>query len=294
MRRNFNMLPKTISDRYKLYKQEELWGQSSAKKGIYMDKKTNNLVFIKVNTNGKSLFREYEYQHFFYEQSKKLKTKDVIIPKPLEIMKVGNFMALIMEYYPGKSLVKADVKKRLDAYMKVLKFLEKINTITDVSKKYGLTRKSATWQLITLPYFLSKNLILYLSHASLFLRSVGLLLKSSSKWTKLTSNWICHGDINVTNMLLSGKKVIILDFACAYISHRYFDISRSMNSTWYQQEFHQQLWNRIVAEFRFTKNQQDVLKLFAVFNLMQRLSQRYTNLNQERFYLRRLEELVSL
>lgn len=287
------MLPKTISDRYELYKQEESWGQSSAKKGLYIDKKIDRVVFIKVDTNNKLLFREYKYQQFFWEQSRELKPADIIVPKPLGILKVDNSVALVMEYFPAKALLKVDVKTRLDAYMKVLKFLEKINTTTDISKKHALAQKSATWQLITLLYFLSKNLILYLPYASLFLRSTVLIAKAASKWTKLTSNWICHGDINVTNVLLYGEKVILLDFACSYRSHRYFDISRVLSSTWYQEKFHQQLWDHIVSEFRFNTYQQNLLKSFVVFNLLERLSQRYTNLSQESFYLKRLKKMLA-
>lgn len=286
------MLPKTISDRFELYKQEELWGQSLAKKGIYIDKKTNSMVFIKVDSNSKLLFREYAYQQLFYEQSKKLKITDIIIPKPLEILEVDNYVALVMEYFLAESLLEADIKTRLDAYTKVLKFLGKINPVTDDSRKYGLRRKSATRQLVTLPYFLSKNLMLHPVHAFLFLRSAWFIIRFASRWTKLTSNWIGHGDINVTNVLRYRGKVIILDFACTYMSHRYFDISRALNSTWYQTGFHEQLWNHIVSEFRFTIHQQDTLKSFAVLNLMQRLSQRYASRSQERFYLERLEKLL--
>lgn len=288
MRRS-SSLPKKISNRYELKKKGKLWGQSSSKKGLYIDKKTNTVVFIKFDSNRKSLFREYEYQKLFYEQSKKLKTTDVVIPKPLEVLEVDNYLALVMEYLPGQSILKTDIKTRLDAYMKILKFLEKINTITEVSKKNGLIRKSAIQQCIALPYFLSKNLMLYFPHTSLFFSSFGLITRIASEWVKLTSNWMCHGDINVTNILLYGKKVIVLDFACTYRSHRYFDISRALNSTWYQAGFHEQLWNRIIGEFHFTTQQQEVLKSFVVLNLMQRLSQRYANLGQERFYLKRLE-----
>lgn len=287
------MLPKTISSRYELYEQKELLGQSSSKKCLYIDKKTKTVVFVKLDSNGKRLFWEYTNQQFFYKQSKKLKTTDIIIPKPLEILKVANYLAIVMEYFPSKSLLKAGVTTRLDAYTKVLKFLEKLNTKIDLSKKYSLSRKSATGQFITLPYFLSKNLMLYLSHAPLFLRSANLLTKRAPRWMKLSSNWICHGDINVDNILLSGEKVIIVDFAYTYISHRYYDISRVLNSTWYQEKFHEQFWDQIVGEFSFDKQEQDVLKSFVVFNLMQRLSQRYTNLGQEHFYLKRLEMILT-
>ncbi|MBI2029987.1 phosphotransferase [Candidatus Gottesmanbacteria bacterium] len=293
MKQDSNLLPKTISDRYELYKQEKLWGQSSSKKGLYIDKKTDTLVFIKINTNGKSLFREYEYQRLFYEQSKKLKTTNIVIPKPLKILKVDNYVALVMEYLPAKSLLKVDVETRLDVYMKVLKFLEKVNTMNDFSKKNGLIQKPSTVHLMTLPYFLSRNLLIYFPYASLFLHSAGLITGVAPQWLKLTSNWMCHGDINVTNILLYKKKIVILDFAYALRSHRYFDISRALNSTWYQKGFHQQLWKRILSEFRFTVHQKDLLKSFVIFNLMQRLSQRYTDVNQELFYLRRLEELTS-
>lgn len=293
MQQNFNILPKTLTGRYKLFQQKDIEGQSSSKKGIFIDKKTETKVFIKINADGSQLFIEYKNQQLFYEQSKKLGTTDVVIPKPLEILEVGNYTALVMEYFPGKSILNTDIKARLEAYTKVLKFLEKINTMIETKKEYSFAKKSTIHQLITLPYFLSKNLMRYIPHVSLFLRSAKLILKFASKWTKLNSNWLCHGDINVTNVLYYKKKVILLDFASSCISHRYFDISRTMNSTWYQPEFHSQLWNQIIGDLHFTKNQQSVLKSFVVLNLLERLSQRYANVSHELFYLKRLKMMLA-
>lgn len=275
-----------------LHKRKVFQGQSLSKKGIYIDNKTKELVFIKIDRNSKSLFREYMHQQYFYEESRKLKTLDIVVPKPLKIIKTDNYAALVMEYFYGKSLFKADIQTRLNAYMKILKFLKEINTKANIGKKYGLKQKSAASQLVTLPYFLLKNLILYPNYVSLFLRSVGLITHKATQMARLTSSWISHGDINVDNALICRNQVVLLDFAFAYKSHRYFDISRTLNSTWYQKEFHGQFWNNIVNEFHFTAQEQDILKLFVVFNLMQRLSQRYKNANQENFYLKRLEKLL--
>lgn len=286
MRRS-SSLPKKISNRYELKKQEKLWGQGSSKKGIYLDKKTNNLVFIKVDTNIKSLLREYKSQQIFYEQSRKLKTRDIIIPKPLEILKVDNYLALVMQYFPIKSPLKVNVKKRVDTYMKVLRFLEKVNT--GDNKKYDLVRKSVTRKLITLPYFLSKNLMLYPAYSYLFINSAAFIARMTSRWLKLNSDWLCHGDINTTNVLLYGKKIVIIDFAHSYRSHHYYDISRVLNSTWFLKGFHDEFWNHIVNELNLTRRQQALLTSFVAFNLMQRLSQRYPKRDQELFYLKRLE-----
>lgn len=287
------MLPKTISNKYKLYKHKGLSGQSSSKKGLYINKKTKAKVFIKVNNNIQLLFREYDYQQLFYKRLKELKASDIVIPKPLEILKIDNYAALVMEYISAESILNVDVKTRLDTYIKLLDFLEKINSTNNTHKKHNLIQKSASEQLVTLPYFLFKNLLLYPSHAPLFIRSVSLIIRFIPQWMKLASNWICHGDINVTNILTFRKKVVLLDFTCTYLSHCYFDISRALNSTWYQADFHEKLWDYIICEFKFTARQQDLLKSFVIFNLMQRLSQRYTDPNQKQFYIKRLERMVS-
>lgn len=288
------MLPKTIFNRYLLYREVKSQRQSSSEKGLYIDKKTNTKVFIKVNTNGDQLLSEYVCQQIFYEQAKKLKTENIVIPKPLSILEVDGNVALVTEYILGEPLLRADVKVRLDTYTTVLNFLEKINREIPVNRRHGLRRKSAITQLSSLPYFLLKNIILYPFNISLFLHSVGLIFNLTVQWAKLTSNWISHGDINVTNILLSDKKVVVVDFANTCISHRFFDISRVLNSTWYQREFHEQFWNRIICEFRYDTQQQNLLKSFVVFNLMQRLSQRYANPNQESFYLKRLERILAI
>ncbi len=283
-----------IEDRYKLHKKLELFGKKSSNRGIYIDKRNNRLVFVKLDSY-KKIFTEKQFQDFFYEEVKRLKIKDIIIPRIIEVVKdnsASNYFVLVMEYLSGQSILKANIKTRLHVYMKVLNFLEKINSSSDLVKKYSLRRKSAIRQVIALPYFLSKNLILYPSYTILFIRCVGLIFATFSEWIRLKSNWICHGDINVKNILLCGEKVAIIDLANSYLSHRYFDISIVLNSTWYQPHFHEQFWSQIMKKFNFDAKSQILLKSFVVFNLLERLSQRYSNQDQERFYLNRIKMIV--
>lgn len=289
MKKNRVELPKLISDKYVLLKKATSFGQSSSIKGIYLDKKTKALVFVKINSNGTKLSDEYENQKFFYSVSKKL-SRGIYIPKPIKIIKIGKVWALVMEYIKGEALLKVDSQTQLRIYIKVLKFLKEINRHTYFDKKHILPKKSAAWQLFTLPYFLLKNLICYPSPI-LFLFSARVIISKISQWMQIKSGWISHGDINVTNILISGKRIFILDFAHSCLSHKYFDMAQMLNSSWRKRGFHDKFLTLLVQEFNLSETSEKLLKSFVIFNLMQRLSQKYKNPNQANFYLRRLETM---
>ncbi len=288
------MIPQTISTRYKLLKTEKPVGQSTAQKGIYWDKETKSRVFVKIDKNKNKLRGEFVRQELFYKYSLQLKDKDVIIPKPLEIVEINDFSAFIMEYVGAKSLEKTDVKTRVDVYEKVTKFLEDINTHTNIAKQKEFKVKSATQQLFTLPYFLIKNLILYPKEILIFLNAYVLIFKNAPFWVKLRFDWVCHGDINVTNLLTYKNKVVLVDFALSCKSHRLFDISRLLNSTWYKAGFHDELWDNTVGKLDMSPSKHTLIKSFVSFNLIQRLSQHYLKKGQEQFYLDRLQKMAKI
>lgn len=288
------MIPQTISTRYKLLRTEKPVGQSMAKKGIYWDKETKSRVFVKIDRNKNKLRGEFVRHELFYKYSLQLKDKDVIIPKALGLVETNNFSAFVMEYIDAKSLEKTNTKTRVDVYAKVTKFLEYINTHTNIAKQKELRVKSATQQLFTLPYFLIKNFILYPKEIFIFLNAYVLIFKNAPFWVKLRSDWVCHGDINVTNLLTYKSKVVLVDFALSCKSHRLFDISRLLNSTWYKAGFHDELWDNTFAKLGMSPSKHTLIKSFVSFNLIQRLSQHYLKKEQEQFYLERLQKMAKI
>lgn len=257
-------------------------GLSRSQKGIYHDTVTGQDVFIKTDIDHQFQKQAFLNHQFFYHQNS---SSEVIIPKPLSL----NQNSLVIEYFPNaKSLTQAKSTTCVNTYLKVLEFLANIHA------RSSLPRKTAAYQLLTLPYFFLKNLIAYPAYTHLFLRSFLAILPYSLKWIKLPADCVSHGDINVANILLDNSKVILLDFSHACVSHQYFNFCQSLNSAWFQKGFHQKLWNKIVAVFKLEPNDQDVLKSFVIYNLMQRLSQRYANSRQKNFYLNRLKGLLNL
>lgn len=119
------------------------------------------------------------------------------------------------------------------------------------------------------------------------------ILSHSPDWLPLKSDHACHGDINVANILTLKDKVILIDFAKCFISHKYYNYAQVLNSSWFHSGFHERLQTEIIKTFSLNKNQQKILNSFIIYNLLQRLSAKFTNLQQERFYLSRLETILN-
>lgn len=281
-----------FKNRYKLQKQI-VTGQGSSEKGVYLDRKTGNKVFIKIGKDRKLLEREFVSQKLFYDQSRKLRGLGVLVPEPFDVIDMGDRCAILMEYIPrAKSLLNPGISTQVKAYIKVLKFLELASKNLEVASEISLPARSAFYQFLSTPYFLFKNLMSYPSYSREFILSFRRILALSLSWLRLSANYLCHGDINITNIFVSGKKVILVDFARSCFSHKYYNLSQALNSTWHKPEFHNLLWEKIVREFNIKTGEKFLLKSFVLLNLIQRLGKRYENKAQEDFYVSRIKEIT--
>ena len=262
-----------------ILRSQESGGQSPSQKGIYFDILSQKAVFIKTAS-----FQEFFNHQIFYKISKK---SSVVIPQPLSFTQVDSHPAIVMEYFPRTiNLIHVNVAIKVKVYLQVLVFLHNLNPLVFPKKL------PAYLQLLSLPYVFLKNIIHYPGHTFLFFRATTGILRQGFGWIFLKSNHVCHGDINVTNILVQKDKVVLLDFARCFISHKYYNLSQVLNSTWFHAGFHEKLNQAIIKIFSLNEHERKILSTFVIYNLLQRLGARYSNPSQEKFYLQRLEQVL--
>mgnify|MGYP001618925031 FL=1 len=192
---------------------------------------------------------------------------------------------IVMEYFPqAKDLISSNVETKTKAYLQILDFLNSLDP------KIFFRRSPAYFQLLSLPYVLLLNIISYPAHISLFLKASLNILLCSPDWIGLKSDHVCHGDINVANIMALKNKVVLLDFSRCFVSHKFYNLAQALNSSWFEKNFAQKLASLIVPKSDFKHRQ--ILNSFVIYNLLQRLTAKYPKPDQEQFYLQRLKSLL--
>ena len=262
-------------------------GQGSAKKAVYADIESGEKVFVKISGDKKRPYKEYNNQLCFYDLAVNDQEFNILIPKPLGIKEINGEYALIMEYIPNATFIN-DVEKneKANIYLRVLMFLYQCN------KTDCLHIVTGTYQVLSLPYFLIMNVIFYPGQFNLITKCFIKVLKNSYKWLILHTKYVCQGDINKNNMMISGDKLVLLDFLGTCISHKYYNMAQSLNSNWNDADFQKVLYGRVVNEFNLPAGEQKILKSFVCFNLMQRLCKKYSDKNQSDYYFSKMEKLI--
>lgn len=266
-------------------------GLGKDQKYICLDLKTNKKVFIKRSRNFKNLESEYVVQDFFYRELKKIRGENVIIPKPILLKHIDTKTFLISEFLNLKSILKMKKNMKAKIYSEVLSTLMKVKTITPDLKIEKVKKRGAAYLLITVPYFLIRDVINGMDIKTA-LRSLLGILSSTKSWFSLDYLRLSHGDINTTNIFVNGKKIVLLDFGEACISNKYFDASKAINSTWYEPEFSDTLLKNLFSKKIVREDEKKIFSSFAIYNLLQRLSIK-TNAKKKKFYLNRLNEFIT-
>lgn len=288
------MLPPKLQNRYVRIRSLKKLGLSSSAKGIYKDTQTDRLVFVKANRDIDALKKEYFCQWLFYGYTSSRNSSHIGIPKPIAFDIINDYGILVMEYISGKTVINASTNVRLKAYIEILIYLRQLSLTRLPSTTHRYLPKNRKFsQLFSIPYFLALSLRHHPQHASILFKAAVRLMRYAVGWPLLSYTHVAHGDINVANLIVQ-KKPFLLDFAETRITHQFHDLACALNSTWFDPHFQDALWKEILSRWSLNKQDQAILKSFALLNLLQRLSTRYPKSDQSEFYIHRVNKLLSV
>jgi hypothetical protein len=285
-------LPQTISSRYRFITAPDFTGFSNAKTGIYRDLQRKRRVFVKIDTNRARLDREMAMQKFFSEARDKLKAFHIRIPRPIGMFVVDDGYALVSEYYQTVHPKKTTQPARLAMYRKIFKFLNEVNRLPE-SSKLPVGRRTGLQQLTSLAYYTLASLYHYPAHARTILRALKAMWGTLPLWVSLPTDTLIHGDLNVANVLESEGKILLCDCADVMYSHRYAELGKTTNAGWFVPGFQDDLYRNIISDFGFNREERALFHSFVLFNLIQHLSDKFANDEQNQFYLDRLDRILS-
>ena len=257
-------------------------GQSPSQKGVYLDSKTGKLVFIKTASRS-----EYASQWTLFHLSQVPNNSKVVIPQPFTFTQIDGHPSIVMEYFPqSKKITSSTASIKVKVYLEIMSFLQNLPSQTFTNKL------PAYFQLLSLPYVFIKNIIQYPAHGFLFFRASMSILRNGLDWIFLKSDHVCHGDINITNILVQREKVILLDFAKSFISHKYYNLSQVLNSAWFHTSFHEKLNQAIIKTFSLSEHEQKVLNTFVIYNLLLPILQQVVFVMVSVFFSRKQRVMV--
>jgi thiamine kinase-like enzyme len=281
---------KLIASRYRVIERVKL-GFGKEKKYICLDIKTNKRVFIKTGNEFKSLESEFNIQNCFYRQFK-LTNGKVTTPKPIKIIIAGNETILVSEYLILKNIINLNNSSKARIYVEVLTALQRIKAEKSLLDERSIKTRKPLYLLASVPYYVIKDLLAGMKNVLLF-KSLVFMISAIPSLIRLKNDSLCHGDINTTNMFLSGRKIVLLDFGESVISNRFFDASKAINSTWFRPNFSETLQKMLYSEKLLKKQNLKTFAALSIYNLMQRMSVELRS-EKKQFYENQLNKFLAI
>lgn len=275
---------------YELDKSKVRFGQTNLLKGVYKIKLTNKKVFIKIGPNFKKLKAEFDTQKIFYLASKKSALVDLVVPKPIKIIKNDQYFGLVTELLPIKNIIALNTTKKVTLYLKVLTFLSNMNQKNPGSYHTHIKTYSALRIFSVLPFFIIKDVFMVDDRYTI-LKGFIFVVKHLQQWFTLEYNYLCHGDVNTTNIALLNKSSVLLDYGSVLVSHKYYDASIAVNSSWHSVNFGEFLHKDLIKNGLVNKKDRNLFNSFVVYNLLIRLSGKVTQMHQK-VYIDRLKKII--
>lgn len=211
-------LPKTFKGN--ILKKDLSTGTSPFSVGLYLEGKSNKKVVIKFwqgslkDLHYFALLHETDTIKALTSAQSKLnpsKSKGFIIPKFVQSGTYNNGLYLISEFFEGRSISDLSDKEKYTIYKNCLHFLKELGQVCNREQKSKISTKGILDYIFLYPLFLFS---VYLRHAELrntIFKGVPVFLSGIPKILQWKSDHLVHGDLNPHNILVSDKKMAVLD-----------------------------------------------------------------------------------
>jgi serine/threonine protein kinase len=165
------------------------------------------------------------------------KSKGFIIPKFIQSGKYKNGLYLISEFFQGRSISDLSDRKKYTIFKDCLQFLNELGKVCDHKHKSKISTKGIFDYIFLYPLLLVS---VYLRHAELrntIFKGVPVFLSGIPKILQWKSSYLVHGDLNPNNILISGKKLAVLDVEQMRFSYQEYELVTTLCIKKYSNNF---------------------------------------------------------
>jgi thiamine kinase-like enzyme len=148
--------------------------------------------------------------------------KSITVLNPEDLVEEKNRLSLIYKFIDGKKLSTFDTKYQVYVLKKVIKFIHQLSGKISKSDKQFFPRRDRLFYLLTFPLIVLNMLF---KRPSNLLSTIIFFRKHWSRnFFKDTNLYLNHGDLHPNNILISGRKIYLLDCEDMMFSLNNYDL----------------------------------------------------------------------
>ncbi len=229
-------LPELLINKYKLVSKISPGNPKPFLLGLYKDKSGKKFVAkiwegrIK-DINYYNLLRESKVLGVLNAVQKRIKLGKVSVPELADCLNQGNLVVVITKFAEGKRVSEIkSTKTQFEIYQKSREFLLRLSNSCTKAEMNAIGIKNGKDFLIQYPFILGKSLITYPGKWRELLKG-GLNVMEGLPAFFTTHKYVfIHGDLHLSNILVSEKQVTILDFEQSVFSFPETETVTSLSS----------------------------------------------------------------
>jgi hypothetical protein len=215
-------MPEVIDGRYYLVKDFQPEKPYPFKIGLYKDKKGTKFVGkiwrgrVK-NLHYYNLINEIISTYVLSNARARLENKlgkdiaNIYTPSFIELIQKDNCLIFISEFMEGKRFIKLSEKQRREIYKKFKKYLRFLGRNLSDEEKDLLRVRSGYNLVLQYPLLLTTALARRPYLAPMLFKGMKIFVKGIPNLLKSDDFTIVHGDVNYDNILISPKRISIID-----------------------------------------------------------------------------------
>lgn len=185
--------------------------------------------------------------------------KDVKLQTSLGTIEKNNFLLLMTEFVKGSLARELPDREKLQVFLKAQGYIAYLGENLTKKERSRISDRTIIKYLLTYPFILVKAIILEPYWAPALLRGMVVFLKSLSGVSKVNHKLV-HNDFNFNNILISGRKILILDLQYCVFTFDIYEFVTALHYNWEYKQFSRLLIKNIKSRFNY---HQDFGKLFA-------------------------------
>lgn len=182
------------------------------------------------------------------------KFQGIIIPNFLGTFESKNSLVLLTEFINGTPADSLSEEKSFEIYLKVSDFLRYLGTRLTNSEKARITYRKPVDLALLYPLLLVKASFTHPRFFSSFLKGTPIFLLALIKLFRKSSMGLCHGDLSLNNILISPKKVVLIDLQLCVFSAVPYDFLTTLCIYWDNRKIRNKLLTEINKRYGQEKN----------------------------------------